>query len=48
VAEIAAKLPSQDYKFSQLVLGIVNSLPFQMRSAREAAPVTASMGNRSK
>ena len=23
VAEIAAKLPSQDYKFSQLVLGIV-------------------------
>ena len=48
VAEIAAKLPSQDYKFSQLVLGIVNSLPFQMRSAREAGPVTASMGDRSK
>jgi Protein of unknown function (DUF1592)/Protein of unknown function (DUF1588)/Protein of unknown function (DUF1587)/Protein of unknown function (DUF1585)/Protein of unknown function (DUF1595)/Planctomycete cytochrome C len=48
VAEIAAKLPSQDYKFSQLVLGIVNSLPFQMRSARETGQVTASMGDRSK
>jgi hypothetical protein len=48
VAEIAAKLPSQDYKFSQLILGIVNSLPFQMRSAREAGPVTASIGDRSK
>ena len=48
VAEIAAKLPSQNYKFSQLVLGIVNSLPFRMRSARETGPVTASMGDRSK
>jgi hypothetical protein len=48
VAEIAAKLPSQDYKFSQLVLGIVNSLPFRMRSAREAGPITAGMGDRSK
>jgi Protein of unknown function (DUF1592)/Protein of unknown function (DUF1588)/Protein of unknown function (DUF1587)/Protein of unknown function (DUF1595)/Protein of unknown function (DUF1585)/Planctomycete cytochrome C len=48
VTEIAAKLPSQDYKFSQLVLGIVNSLPFRMRSARETGPVTASMRDRSK
>jgi hypothetical protein len=48
VTEIAAKLPSQNYKFSQLVLGIVNSLPFQMRSARETGPVTASIGDRSK
>ena len=48
VAEIAAKLPSQDYRFSQLVLGIVNSLPFQMRSARETGQITASMGDRSK
>jgi hypothetical protein len=48
VAEIAANMPSQDYKFSQLVLGIVNSLPFRMRSARETSPVTAGMGDRSK
>jgi hypothetical protein len=48
VTEIAAKLPSQDYKFSQLVLGIVNSLPFQMRSARETGPVTAAIKDRSK
>jgi hypothetical protein len=33
VAEIVAKLPAQDYRFSSLVSGIVNSLPFQMRSA---------------
>jgi hypothetical protein len=48
VATIAAKLPSQDYKFSQLVLGIVNSLPFQMRRAREASQVAGNMGERSK
>ena len=33
VAEIVDKLPAQDYRFSTLVSGIVNSLPFQMRSA---------------
>jgi hypothetical protein len=48
VAEIAAKLPSQDYKFSQLILGIVNSLPFRMRSAGETGPITAGIGDRSK
>jgi hypothetical protein len=32
VAAIVVKLPAQDYRFSTLVLGIVNSLPFQMRS----------------
>jgi hypothetical protein len=48
VAEIAGKLPSQDYKFSQLVLGIVNSLPFQNRTVREAGQVTASVGDRPK
>jgi len=31
VSEIATKLRSKDYRFSQLVLEIVNSLPFQMR-----------------
>jgi cytochrome c551/c552 len=48
VMDIAAKLPSQDYKFSQLVLGIVNSLPFQMRHARETGQVAINMGERSK
>src|SRR5207244_9426671 len=33
VAGIAANLAARDYRFSQLVLGIVNSLPFQKRSA---------------
>jgi hypothetical protein len=47
-AEITAKLPTQDYKFSELVLDVVNSLPFQMRSApRIAAGVTAK-GDRSR
>jgi hypothetical protein len=32
VSEIVAKLPAQDYRFSTLISGIVNSLPFQMRS----------------
>ena len=32
VAGITAQLPSEEYRFSTLVLGIVNSLPFQMRS----------------
>jgi hypothetical protein len=31
VASIADKLPAQNYRFSQLVLEIVNSYPFQMR-----------------
>ncbi len=35
VAEITAQLPSGEYRFSTLVLGIVSSLPFQMRSAGE-------------
>jgi hypothetical protein len=31
VKEIAARLPAQDYRFSALVLDIVNSLPFQQQ-----------------
>lgn len=38
VAAICRKLSESDYRFSSLVLGIVNSLPFQMRRG-EAAPV---------
>ncbi len=48
VAAITTNLASHDYKFSQLVLGIVNSLPFQMRHAREANQIAATMGERSK
>jgi hypothetical protein len=48
VNEIAARLPSRDYKFSQLVLEIVNSVPFQMKRASEAAQVARIMGERSK
>ena len=38
---ILHKLPAADYRFSQLVLEIVNSLPFQNRRAREAGIVSA-------
>jgi hypothetical protein len=48
VTEITAKLPARDYKFSELVLEIVNSLPFQMRRASEVGSVTASIGDRAK
>jgi hypothetical protein len=42
VSRIAARLPSHDYRFSQLVLEIVNSLPFQHRRAKEDKLLTAS------
>jgi hypothetical protein len=35
LAAITAKLAAADYRFSELVLGIVNSVPFQMREAGE-------------
>jgi len=43
VNAIAAKLPARNYRFSQLVLGVVESLPFQNRRAsatikKEVAP----------
>jgi hypothetical protein len=48
VNDIAAKLAAGDYKFSQLVLGIVNSLPFQMKSAAETGATASARGDRSK
>lgn len=45
LAAIQASLPSHDYRFSQLVLEIVNSLPFRMRSAREATLTAAKTGD---
>jgi hypothetical protein len=41
LAAIQASLPSHDYRFSQLVLEVVNSLPFRMRSVREGTPISA-------
>jgi hypothetical protein len=35
VSAIAAKLPANNYRFSELVLGIANSLPFQMKHATD-------------
>src|SRR5262249_7925476 len=37
VAGIVAKLPAHDYRFSALVLAIVDSLPFQMKNAVETS-----------
>ena len=38
---IEAGLAAHDYHFSTLVLGLVNSLPFEMKPVREAAPPPA-------
>jgi hypothetical protein len=48
IKQIASRLPAQKYKFSALVLDIVNSLPFQSRRAMtppaQPAAQTASTG----
>jgi hypothetical protein len=41
LAKIAARLPRAGYRFSELVLGIVDSMPFQMRSAVDPETVAA-------
>jgi hypothetical protein len=38
---IEASAATHDYRFSQLVLGVVNSLPFEMKPVRDAAPPPA-------
>jgi len=38
---IEANLPTHDYRFSQLVIGVVDSLPFEMKPVRDAAPPPA-------
>ncbi len=53
VMGITARVAAGDYRFSQLILGVVDSLPFQNRSAREVsgiapAQVAAIMKERSK
>jgi hypothetical protein len=44
VAEITARLPAAEYRFSTLVLGIVNSLPFQMRNLDQSSEVALASG----
>jgi hypothetical protein len=48
LAAIQARLPAHNYRFSQFVIEIVNSLPFQMRSAHEGTVTSARMGEASK
>ena len=48
LAKIEAALPSHNYRFSQLVIEIVNSLPFEMRSARESQLSASKTGDTSK
>ena len=43
VAAIADQAAAHDYRFSQLVLGIVHSTPFQMRRAAQAGPVAVNI-----
>jgi len=40
---IESRLASHDYRFSQLVLGVVESLPFEMKRPREAPELSASV-----
>ena len=40
IVRIAGRLPRYDYRFSGLVLEIVNSLPFQSRRTRESSTTT--------
>ena len=47
VRSITRDAASNDYRFSSIVMGIVNSTPFQMRRAREAdTPVTSADARR--
>jgi hypothetical protein len=41
---IEAGVAAHNYRFSQLIIEVVNSLPFQMKRAREAAPLSAGAG----
>jgi hypothetical protein len=44
VAGITATLPAHEYRFSTLVLGIANSLPFQMRSVGKNGEIALDIG----
>jgi len=44
VLEITGRLKSADYRFSELVLGIVDSLPFRMQNSDEQHPARDSNG----
>jgi hypothetical protein len=48
VISISSKLPERDYRFSELVLSIVNSLPFQQRRAAEDKMLRAKAGDISR
>ena len=48
MANIAEKLPAADYKFSNLVMGVVTSLPFQNRRPSGVGQLTATMKERAK
>jgi hypothetical protein len=41
-------MAARNDKFSQLVLGVVTSLPFQMKQAREQGQVAGMMGVKPK
>jgi len=43
---IEANTAAHDYHFSQLVIGVVESLPFEMKRVREVAPLSAVASNK--
>jgi cytochrome c553 len=48
VSSIASQLPASGYKFSSLVMGVVNSLPFQNRRPKEVSQVAGGPGEKRK
>ncbi|HZT31964.1 MAG TPA: DUF1592 domain-containing protein [Bryobacteraceae bacterium] len=48
LASIEAGVAGHEYRFSQLILEVVNSLPFQMKRARETQQVSARIGGPSR
>ncbi|HXW04756.1 MAG TPA: DUF1588 domain-containing protein, partial [Vicinamibacterales bacterium] len=47
VRHVASRMPAHDFRFSGLILEIVDSLPFQSRRAHDAGQQASSQGNAS-
>jgi hypothetical protein len=48
LAAIEARVAAHDYRFSQLIMGVVDSLPFQMKRARETQQISEATGGSSR
>ena len=48
IANIAESLPTENYRFSKLVMGVVTSLPFQNRRPSIPGQLAATMEGKAK